>query len=503
MAESEKATGWLESNAAEKQLSDICGVWRDQMGSKYSLHLDDTGTTTIKTTRPSGKTMRTRGLIRIEWEDNYGRVVWGREGGQVLFHINKIDDTSLTWRSKRSKTFQWYRTGPATAKEDATTDAEEFWDESAAAWQWNEDWQKDWQKDWEEGGDWEDWEDREDREDRDKWHEPSEDVVKRRQQLRRELQEDRQRLRKQAAATKRRERRTAAKKQENGDANTSQKGKSSKKVNATHSKEGIDHRFRTTETFIDAKEKNDASKTMLKKNLQREEATDSAAEQEPRQDGSEHEDWTDGPTLVSSAMPAGMTPSSSGSMISRGYGDAAKHPSQQPKSAEDIGQPQAAQEAKQSYDVGDRLLSELCRGISAGSAGEIDPSQQAAQRSIEEQSAQGLLSQPWITPWIMSAGPSLNVPDVQAVTNTLEWHFSYANLSSDLYLRSLMMPGEGWVPLMNLLAFQRIAALGTDCGTLRQAAACSSTLELDSTGYYTRIRDHAWRFHWLPRPVMQ
>lgn len=468
-ADGETSAGWLKGNAAEQKLYEICGFWRDQMGSKYNLQVDDTGTMIVKTTRPRGKTMRTRGLIRIEWEDNSGRVVWGREGAQVLFTIAKLDSTSLTWRSNRSKSFHWYR--PEAWNEDGPLETEEY-DEDFWAWQWTEDWQEDW----------DDWE---------AWHDTPGDAAKKRQQLRRQLQENRQQVRKEAAT----------KKQTGGSSKKTQKGVASKKEAPKGSWEGTDHSFSSTNTFEDAKAKSDALKSMLKIDRHIAEDTDPAAEHETHHDsrgskGLKHEQRTDGLTLLPPpAKVVGMTSTSSGSAVIRGDGDA-KHTASQSKSTQDTGQPQAGgQEAKQSYDVGERLLSELCTGVSTRNAAASHASQQ---RSVEEQSAQSLL-QPWITPpWTVGAGSSLNPPDLQSVMSTLEWHFSYANLSNDLYLRSLMMPGEGWVPLMVLLAFPRMASLGTDCATLGQAASCSSTLELDSTGFYTRIRDLAWRTHWLP-----
>mmetsp|Transcript_25209 Transcript_25209/g.72290 ORF Transcript_25209/g.72290 Transcript_25209/m.72290 type:complete len:212 (+) Transcript_25209:500-1135(+) len=114
-----------------------------------------------------------------------------------------------------------------------------------------------------------------------------------------------------------------------------------------------------------------------------------------------------------------------------------------------------------------------------------------------EHVVQGFLGQPWFTPaW--SNNSSGWAFDLQWVTSTLEWYFSDMNLRGDLYLRSLMMPNEGWVPLMLLQAFPRLQALGVDHAVLGQAAMVSSSLELDTTGHYTRIRDKNRRAQWLP-----
>jgi len=155
---------------------------------------------------------------------------------------------------------------------------------------------------------------------------------------------------------------------------------------------------------------------------------------------------------------------------------------------------EGGQEMKHGCDVGERLLSELCPGV----AGKTNTaSSDAVHVTRLEHVVQGFLGQPWFTPaW--SNNTSGWAFDLQWVTSTLEWYFSDMNLCGDLYLRSLMMPDEGWVPLMLLLAFPRLQALGVDHMVLGQAAMVSASLELDSTGHYTRIRDKARRAQWLP-----
>mmetsp|Transcript_14496 Transcript_14496/g.44792 ORF Transcript_14496/g.44792 Transcript_14496/m.44792 type:complete len:250 (+) Transcript_14496:246-995(+) len=166
------------------------------------------------------------------------------------------------------------------------------------------------------------------------------------------------------------------------------------------------------------------------------------------------------------------------------------------------------QELKSGFEVGERLLSELCTGVSgkapasssqtgvavaAVAAAPVRP--EVAHVNRLENVVQGFLGQPWFTPAWSNSGWAF---DLQWVTSTLEWYFSDMNLCGDVYLRSLMTPDEGWVPLMLLLAFPRLQALGVDCAILGQAAMCSSSLELDTTAYYTRIRDKARRCQWLP-----
>lgn len=89
-------------------------------------------------------------------------------------------------------------------------------------------------------------------------------------------------------------------------------------------------------------------------------------------------------------------------------------------------------------------------------------------------------------------------PDqLQQVTATLEYYFSDANLCHDTYLRDLMTPEEGWVPLTLLRAFPRMRLLGVDEFALQQAVMHSTQLELDSKAVYTRIAQKERRDHWV------
>jgi len=125
--------GWLQAAEAENTLRRLCGQWRDQMGSNYQLRLDKEGVLELRTTRPRGKTMRTRGLIRIEWSGDYGRVVWGRPGARTVFTIGKLDDNSLVWQSGSSKPFNWDRVEEAGEEEDVE-EGKEGKDQAEGAW---------------------------------------------------------------------------------------------------------------------------------------------------------------------------------------------------------------------------------------------------------------------------------------------------------------------------------------------------------------------------------
>jgi len=93
--------------------------------------------------------------------------------------------------------------------------------------------------------------------------------------------------------------------------------------------------------------------------------------------------------------------------------------------------------------------------------------------------------------------------DPRHVLNQMEFYFSDLNLWRDDYLKSIMMPGEGWVPLYLLQSFPRMHTLGADLWALRQAALGSAQLELDGTGLYIRLRDVERRLNYAPRSGVQ
>jgi len=101
-------SGWSSPEEAEAILNRLCGSWRDQKGSSYTVAIDGQGTIGVSTTRPSGETINTPSLIRIERhaEASRARIVWGRAG--LYYIIDKFTDRALVWKSHFS-TFQWER----------------------------------------------------------------------------------------------------------------------------------------------------------------------------------------------------------------------------------------------------------------------------------------------------------------------------------------------------------------------------------------------------------
>lgn len=481
----------------------------------------------VRTTRPRGKTMRTRGLIRVEWQGSHGRVVWGRVGARALFTIGKLDEASLTWQSSRSKPFHWDRQ-EAWCDEDEP-EAEESGSAELSDSNGEDEWADDkWAEEaWAESASYseEAWPD---------WYNGASDMAKRRAQLRRTFRESRQQLSKQASTWK-----APGKKW-----NKSEKSAASKPTPNWSEEETRDDSVQiltTEQRLTDAAATTEALKSLLGINTRMNDHADRTPAAEVKQDASAgNDDDNDGvPEVIREPEPVPATQSAdcaSGAALFQGSGRLgcgtvektnerdATLPTQisgqsvasVPRDKEQsvcmlpllplssltgivAGQPQVGPESKHGCDVGERLLSELCTGVS-GKASNPNGCANAASVQVNrlEHVVQGFLGQPWFTPaWSMSNNSGWAF-DLQWVTSTLEWYFSDMNLCGDPYLRSLMMPKEGWVPLMLLLAFPRLQALGVDCVVLGQAAMCSATLELDSTAYYTRIRDKARRTQWLP-----
>jgi len=469
--------GWMEGDAAEQALHGICGGWCDKGGSKYHLQLDD-ATMKVRTSMVKGKTLVSRGFIRIEWQGNYGRVVWYRAGAGVVLTIGKLDRTSLTWESNDSKPVRWNRLEKWNESEQLETKASHHLDEEVS---------------------WDKWED---------WQQTAVNAVQSRAKLRREIQEKRQQVIQQEKT----------KKEEGNYRNRSQKGMASKNDAQEKQGDGLNHNFSNKNAFTGTKAKRDVFKSELKMNRQLVEVADptvqhktdaenhtssrkmrdigvtvSVADSKLREShGLKHAIQTEtagsrGGLALSAPPPkiVGMTATSKGSMAVHSFG-----------------QPQAGQEMKQGFGAGEGLLSKLCIGPTMV----MDPSRCSVaadvsqQHNLREHSARGPIVRPWVVPpsWAVGVGPDGSPPELQCVLSTLEWYFSDGNLSCDLYLRSLMTPVEGWVPLMVLMTLSRMQAIGTDCISLRQAASCSPMLEVDSTGFYTRIRDLARRACWLP-----
>eukprot|EP00930_Biecheleria_cincta_P059499 TRINITY_DN45218_c0_g1_i1.p1 TRINITY_DN45218_c0_g1~~TRINITY_DN45218_c0_g1_i1.p1 ORF type:complete len:451 (+),score=82.64 TRINITY_DN45218_c0_g1_i1:40-1392(+) len=99
------------SSEAEWRLEEICGTWDDELGSSYTLTLNEAGTALdVCTTRPSGETIETPGLILIDPRCP-SNIVWGRGGPRAQYTLDSesYDTSTLTWKRYRSASFVWYR----------------------------------------------------------------------------------------------------------------------------------------------------------------------------------------------------------------------------------------------------------------------------------------------------------------------------------------------------------------------------------------------------------
>jgi len=119
-------------------------------------------------------------------------------------------------------------------------------------------------------------------------------------------------------------------------------------------------------------------------------------------------------------------------------------------------------------------------------------------QSFLGQGAQAFHLSGWGPPGTVCAPAPGIAPGIdQLLKNTLEYYFSDANLHYDNYLKGLMVQGQGWVPLVVLQSFPRMQQIGVDTFAMGQALLRITSLELDATAYYVRIRDWATREKWL------
>jgi hypothetical protein len=103
---------WLLEDEMNRLLSKLCGVWKDTKGSSYTLTRSTNGDKLdVATERPNGVVHKTGGLIQVEWDDLYGRIVWGRGGRSRQYTIRSFDGNTLIWRRGGSPDFQWSRVG--------------------------------------------------------------------------------------------------------------------------------------------------------------------------------------------------------------------------------------------------------------------------------------------------------------------------------------------------------------------------------------------------------
>mmetsp|Transcript_68913 Transcript_68913/g.190778 ORF Transcript_68913/g.190778 Transcript_68913/m.190778 type:complete len:268 (-) Transcript_68913:319-1122(-) len=179
-------SGWLDAETAERTWRNLCGQWRDHMDNTYTLYLDKEDVMVVHTTRPRGKVLKTRGIVRIEWKDDCGRVVWGRAGAPALFTLAQLGEDSLSWQSSRAKPFYWDREEHRDEDEpEAKESGPNHKENPENEWAWNAAYSgAGWDDEgWEEVG----WQD----DDWEEYDEANDAAQQRRVQLRRQLQEAR------------------------------------------------------------------------------------------------------------------------------------------------------------------------------------------------------------------------------------------------------------------------------------------------------------------------
>jgi len=96
--------------SATKSLRALCGSWEDTNGSAYELWLDEDGSVSVRTTRPSGEVILTPRIIHMDVDDT--NILWGKVSARYPFVLGEKTKHSLIWRSSwGGKSFEWFRTG--------------------------------------------------------------------------------------------------------------------------------------------------------------------------------------------------------------------------------------------------------------------------------------------------------------------------------------------------------------------------------------------------------
>eukprot|EP00747_Dinoflagellata_sp_TGD_P167694 gnl/TRDRNA2_/TRDRNA2_192577_c0_seq1.p1 gnl/TRDRNA2_/TRDRNA2_192577_c0~~gnl/TRDRNA2_/TRDRNA2_192577_c0_seq1.p1 ORF type:complete len:483 (+),score=87.10 gnl/TRDRNA2_/TRDRNA2_192577_c0_seq1:55-1503(+) len=440
----EDEDGWLDEDELERTLHKLCGTWRDQRDSRYLVKLDpDRCALDVRTTRPSGQVIRTHGLIRIERRHDRGRIVWGKSGARNCYTL-RLNDESLSWERRDSRPFHWYleeRQPPERNVEDEDNTYEPEVEQSPA-----HDIQKEVQP-------------------------LAAERAERRAQLRREVQ----RLRAEMSTSKEKEGSqdaTVTLKQMLGLRSRSPAaGESNTSVERLESplRNGQDHNEELLATLTDIK-----TKIENEKQANTEFTKPHVLQVEQRQISH---------TKVDTGCAASTTV-----FIDRP--DCPQQRLQTPAS-----EPSQSGLATAEIAMVDRVLSALqdrsaqpwacVEGPKLGPAWTAD---EMAQMSALQQLAMPILAVPFSTNFSAPSFDGWQQPLVMPeVVQQLEYYFSDGNLIHDTYLRSLMTPDGGWVPIAQLQQFPRMCKLGANHWAIVQAGAASDKLEVDSTGFYIRI----------------
>lgn len=478
----------------EYSLRSLRGVWRDTKGSKYDV-LVDNDTVEIRTKRPNGQVIKTRGLVH--WDSKSEWIVWGRSGARSQYWLSELASSSLLWERENSAPFSWQRvSGPpqeeSEPEEEAAADAEAEAEEQprrgrgGRKGRWSPSWSKEWDAEvseaweaWHGGGEdeyeeteeWQDWAEKEEEDEEvevcavanDNYgtqERPSRDEVK--EEVKRLLGVPERSWTEPAAAHVRQAepQQCASPSEKSLEAPATppvvqevappQKeaplpspvldSMPRKATDLRAVEEQLLAALREGGATVDAKPREVAPVVAV------------PATQQARVSGA---------ALAPSAvvLTSCVSPASAQAFAGQVNG----HNLQRP--------PLGAQEVY----VG--RLEHVVRGFLGGalpSAGQTAPA--------------AYLQPGWPI-------------DPRHVRDQLDYYFSDQNLFQDSYLKSFMMPEEGWVSLMLVQQFPRMRLLGADIFALRQAGAGSATLEIDGTGMYVRIREVARRKLWAPSAV--
>mmetsp|Transcript_100824 Transcript_100824/g.256517 ORF Transcript_100824/g.256517 Transcript_100824/m.256517 type:complete len:530 (+) Transcript_100824:86-1675(+) len=513
--EEEEEDGEEEANEVEYSLKSLRGKWKDTKGSTYDVDVEADKTVVIKTTRPTGKVISTRGLVRLDEKTNW--IIWGRSGPRTEYWLSKLDPRSLVWDRDGSAAFEWLRIGEAPGKSETENEPEE----EAASENFRQD--------------------------------MTLARAKLRQQFKQKRKETQRKETQQRNAAVEKSREEEAWKEEGWsdefgreddwkeDEKVAQPGRV-KKANMAATKEEAES---TLKKLIGMRECPSAGAGLA---LQHVEDVEQAS---PYSQASSEHSCTSAPAAVwrderEPPSPAPPTPHVAAAAASVATGRRGKS-------------------TRECSDIEAQLLAALREGgasvdCSAGDsgAGSSGAAAAASTDAVRAEATSGIhLGNVDSHAGILLAShmqqhgalPQANVPsgccgtqppggqdtayiqhlqqvvhgflggrveggccgghpgvagqyqmsqvDPRHICDQLLFYFSDHNLARDAYLRNCMTPNDGWVELWTLHNFQRMRSLGANFFALQQAAAASPEFELDGSGVFLRIRDPQRRAKWV------
>jgi len=435
------------SSEAEWRLEEICGTWDDELGSSYTLSLNDDGSALdVCTTRPSGETIETPGLILID-PRRPSNIVWGRGGPRAQYTLDSesYDTSTLTWKRFRSASFVWNRVEEVWIKKaEKPARRRERRSKRLSKLQWKPVTKEEEEEEEEAGNE-------EDIEEEEATDEP--EITTQQSLESKDLME----LLDVNSHKKKVTRRGKMGHYQSADAKTEDGlGQESVAQGDEDSSPGLEAGA-------------DAGKKLLAALCP--ENTDDAT----------------------SASDPGLEDMTASLKQMCGIGDQKKDDNGEKTRAAVHSDPAV------NCDATERLLSALRSDEKTSSSAVPQANSSFAHQWPQALSQNAILaaSVSGYQQGHLHAFPMPCTVDTEHLTRTLEHYFCDASLNQNSYLRNLAMP-DGWIPILCLQTLPEMLQFGVDGWSMIQALASSPVFELDGFACYVRLRDKARRDQWAP-----